>query len=134
METTEKAMQHPILAFRPGEQRVYAELPFDQDGCYAVMLLETPPLPMGFRHAESLCYTVLCAGQYSTVHHELKSWGWVYLDFDTKEIIGTDMMEYAFEPGRWYYMIVTGGLGVRDQEYYNNLLTQAEPDNTEPLA
>lgn len=115
-------ISYPVLALRPNEQRLYSPTPFEGE-CYAVMLLETPS-PPGAQHPETLNMTVLCAGQYKTLVHDVLDWGWIHLNFDTKEVIGNDMVEENFIPGQWYYMIVFSGLGNRSRGYAYSLLAQ----------
>ena len=120
-------MSYPVLALRTGEQRLYSPIPFEGT-CYAVMLLNTPPLP-GDKHPESDPMTVICAARYTTISHDALDWGWIHLDFDTKQIIGEDMVDSNFMPGQWYYMIISGGLGVRSRGYMAAMLSgsQAAP-------
>jgi hypothetical protein len=110
-----------FLAMRPGEMFHLSERPYDQAGCYAVMLHETPLFPGSEHHPESKNFTVLCAGWYNTEEGELgeeRAWGWVHLEASTKEIIGNGLENIHAVPGKWYYMLTSGALGNRPPEHF----------------
>ena len=100
----------------------------DQAGDYAVMLLETPDFP-GIGHEESHNLTVLCAAQYATTYGKSGSeerWGWVHLDAETKAMIGQALGRINATPGKWYYMLVTGGYGHRSVEHVAKIHGETE--------
>lgn len=74
------------------------------------MLHPSPSFP-GATHAICLPFSVLCCGKYVTLEsspNEAK-WGWVELNPDTRNVIGQDLMDMNAEPGRWYFVTVSGG-------------------------
>lgn len=109
----------PLLALRPGEVMHFSEQRYDQSEAYVVMLCEVPAFP-GASHPEAKNLSVICAGQYSTEDGELDgvAWGWVHLDPGTKELVGHGLEAIGAQPGKWYYMLLSGGLGNRPREHF----------------
>jgi hypothetical protein len=108
------ALNTPFFAMRPEEQLHFSRIPYDQESCYAVMLLATPALP-GDTHKSNGSHplAVLCAAWHDTTEHGY-AWGWVHLEANTKELIGYHLENnMEAEVGKWYYMLVSGGIGHR---------------------
>lgn len=111
----EHHLRYPMLTARNSEQFYYHNEMPPQD-CYAVMLQPTPAMP-GQPHEECSLFSVLCCGKYITLDtspNESK-WGWVELGADTRVLIGDDLLEMNAEPGRWYYLTLSGGFAVQQE-------------------
>jgi len=103
-----------VLALRPGEYRAYwpvADGPtakelrerFRTDDVYMVALLDTPPIPTP-QHEGSVPLGVCCLGWYPTFHDDDPAWGWLHLEYSSKELIGRDLEEAGAKPGEWQHM------------------------------
>ena len=95
------------LSFRPNEVKEFYET--YMPGAYAVALVSTPEMP-GDSHPECHPLTVVCAGPYECKDSERpweSLWGWVVMDYYTKESIGDALVDAKCEVGRWYYMVIS---------------------------
>lgn len=112
------------LSLRPGEQIHLMDFIPDQAPAYAVMLLETPGFP-GIGHEESRGLSVLACGYYPTIEGksgDQPRWGWVHLDAESKDMVGQALLKLNAQPGKWFYMLITGGIGHRSVEHVQQIL------------
>lgn len=120
-ENQEVVLDTTFLAMRPGEQLHFSAIPYDQGETYAVMLLETPKFP-GVGHIESKQLSVICAITHAVMVGDSGKyrWGWVHLEQNTKEIIGAGLEQFDAEPNKWYCMLISGGIGHRPEEHFQD--------------
>jgi hypothetical protein len=125
-----RELHYAILTARSGEEFYYHEEKPEQD-CYAVMLHQAPAFP-GQSHEECTQFSVLCCGKYITLETSPSEskWGWIELNADTRNLIGSDLLEMNAEPGRWYYLTVSGGfalqkIGIKEAEIFSRHLVEA---------
>jgi hypothetical protein len=97
------------LSLRPGETiQLFESMPKQAEAhqVYMVALIETPPFA-GPSHAECNSYVVICAKEYEALTGgDTNLWGWVQMDYSTKDEIGEYMLENDANDGQWYYLVV----------------------------
>lgn len=77
---------------------------------YAVCLLDVPAVPEGALYEQCRPYAVI-AMQYTAIEQgEDPKWGWVHLEYSTKQVLGQSLYELldrgAIKTGQWVYLTV----------------------------
>lgn len=93
------------LAIRSREDRTYSiSVGRKVPNLYRVAAIAVPDLPD--LNEKSLPFVVCCL-QYARWDHSAKpSWGWVHLDYDTKQLIAEDLAALNVGINEWRYMVI----------------------------
>lgn len=109
---TERPIEHVVFALRPNESFYIMSNKPEQEDYYLVALIPVPAFP-GENHPEANGMATICAARYPALSSGGEpKWGWVQLNPDAKNAIGDALLDHPAEIGRWYYMVVSGGLGL----------------------